>query len=55
MENMKKKTMALMAMIGTGAYMGYQYLMKHPEMKNKLKQKAKCATKKLYEKLDDMD
>lgn len=52
---MKNKTMVIMAMIGTGVYMGYNYLMKNPEMKKMIKQKAKCATKKLYEKLDDMD
>lgn len=55
MESMKVKTMALMAMIGTGVYVGYNYLMKHPDMKIMLKNKAKCATKKLYEKLDGMD
>lgn len=52
---MKNKTMVIMAMIGTGFYMGYNYIMNNPEMKKKLKQKAKCATKKIYEKLDEID
>lgn len=51
------KTMSFAAMVAMAsmAFMGYKYMMCHPEAKKSMKDTLKCATKKIYQKLDDMD
>lgn len=51
------KTMSMAAIIAVTsmAFMGYKYMMCHPEAKKSMKDTLKSATKKLYQKLDDMD
>lgn len=53
--NMKTKAGMLMAVMAGGAYLGYNYVKSHPEVAQAMKAKAKCATKKVYDMLDDMD
>lgn len=55
MKNMKTKSMVAMACVGSCAYLGYKYMKDHPEVKKNMKNMAKSATKKIYQKLDDMD
>ena len=45
---------AMMAM-GSIAFLGMKYMMCHPEVKRNMRNMAKSATKKIYQKLDEMD
>ncbi|MDO4995832.1 MAG: hypothetical protein Q4E69_01510 [Bacilli bacterium] len=51
------KTMGMAAIVAVAsmAFMGYKYMMCHPEAKKSMKDTLKSATKKIYQKLDDME
>ena len=52
---MKDKSMAILLAMGVGAAIGCKYMMCHPEVRRNMKNMAKSATKRMYQKLDDMD
>lgn len=47
--------MAFLAAIGTCAFLGYKYMKKNPEVKRNMMNTAKSATKRVYDKLNEMD
>ena len=51
------KTMGMAAIVAVAsmAFMGYKYMMCHPEAKKSMKETLKSATKKIYQKFDDME
>ncbi len=51
---MKKGTMMAMLLGGLGV-IGYMYMQKNPEAKQNVRNMAKSAVKKAYNKLDDME
>jgi len=51
----KKIEMAALAAVGTCAFLGYKYMKKHPEVKRNMMNSAKSATKRVYDKLNEMD
>ena len=55
MKKEESMSVALMMDMGSMALLGYKYMMCHPEVKKNMKNSLKCATKKLYQKLDEMD
>lgn len=55
MKDDKSIGVVAMVAIGSCAFLGYKYMEKHPEVRHNMKNMAKSATKKLYQKLDEMD
>lgn len=55
MKEDKTMSMAAMVAVASMAFMGYKYMMCHPEAKKSMKDMLKNTTKKIYQKLDDMD
>ncbi len=55
MKDDKSVGMVAMVAIGSMAFLGYKYMACHPEVRNNMRNMAKNATKKLYQKLDEMD
>ena len=55
MKEDKSMGMVTMMAIGTVAFLGCKYMMCHPEVRKNMKNMAKNATKKIYQKLDEMD
>ncbi len=51
---MKKSTMMAM-LVGTLGVMGYMYMQKNPQMMENMRNMAKSAAKKTYDKLEEMD
>lgn len=54
---MKDKSIGIVTLVAMGSLsaLGYKYMMHHPEVKRNMKKTIKSATKKLYQKLDEMD
>ena len=54
---MKEEKMGIVPVFALSAMaiVGMKYMMCNPTIKKMMKEKAKCATKKLYQKLDEID
>ena len=52
---MKDRSFLILMAMGVGVVIGCKYMMCHPEAKKSMKETLKSATKKIYQKLDDME
>lgn len=50
---MKMMSMKMMAILGGMGLMGFYYLKNHPEMKDKMREMGKEASRMMYQKLDN--
>lgn len=55
MKKNNNMSLAAIMMVGAVSALGYKYMMDHPRTKRNMKNMMKDCTKKLYQKLDEMD
>ncbi len=55
MKDDKSMSMVAMMAMGSVVFLGCKYMMCHPEVRKNMRNMAKSATKKIYQKLDEMD